>query len=114
MQEVGGIYGNVTVRNVRIDTSVGRVIGVILEDENGSIVEGLFLRDFTIREPMEWFCGGESKEEGENFMVVNVTGGFIRNVQFDDIWMAGKKIEKNEDLDLRTFGNISQVVYSPN
>ncbi len=72
MQKVGGIYRNVIVRNVRIDTSIGRVIGVILEDESGSSVEGLFLRNFTIREPMEWFCGGESKEEGEHFMVVNV------------------------------------------
>eukprot|EP01084_Bolivina_argentea_P115020 204640_1 len=112
IQAKNGIYNNLTFDNFRIDTHIGRVIGLDYHDvDNGGEINGLILSNFNIRQSFEYFV---KSNPPENFLSIDNCSKttYMKNIIFKNIIVDGNKIKSNSDWNLRVHGNITKIMYS--
>ena len=102
---------NITFRDFRVDTSMGRAIGLnIMGDSVNGTIQDITLENWTIREKLKWCC--TFSEEGQNYLVTETQGSEIKNIHFNKISYVGNDVSKNTDWNLVESGDISGVQYT--
>ena len=108
-------FKNIKFNNIRIDTSVGRVFGLLMQNELGCEVYNIFVNNLEVRQKLMWMIG--TTVETEQFIYVNTSNGktYVYGVYFDNVKVNGKKIMSDDDWNLQQIGPngaISHVEYS--
>ena len=111
-------HRNITIANVRIDCGLGRVIGIGLLGTTRpcSSVEGVSMRNITVRHPLRWLRTNASAPAPKGGNFVGAAGGdTVSSVHFHGVTVAGQLIERSDDLawNLETVGSgVSDVTYA--
>ena len=112
-QAQNGHYKDITIDNIRIDTNVGRIIGLRFNNvNNNGYINGLTISNFNIRTVLKWFNPSNTVE---NFIqILNSPGSYIKNVYFENIKINGKKVTSNTQSgwNLKKSGAVTNVKYS--
>eukprot|EP01084_Bolivina_argentea_P125892 222988_1 len=113
-------YHDIVFKNIRIDTPVGRVIGInIIDVDNGTkhVFDGLVLKNVTLRTKLGWTIDDlhNSSQPGQQLLSVTNCNGEceINNIHFENIFIDGEKIMNDDGWNLKRSGQIiSNVTYS--
>lgn len=121
-------HRNITVEDVRIDGTVGRILGLGLFGAPAarSTANGIILRQVWSRHPLSWWQTGttiaasggaimNSKQEaasvpGDNFLIAEAPSS-ICGVLLEKIVIAGQHIARHSDWNLNVSGSVTGVVY---
>lgn len=115
------IDSNVSISNLRIDTPVGRLIGMLINNSAavgfpGGVpvrVQGVFISNVTITKPFAWSVPGNTPSQ---FLIVCQMNSWIEEVYFTNIVYNGKLKTCAEIGGFRkavVFGNATELRYSP-
>jgi hypothetical protein len=104
-------HRNLTVEQVRVDGTIGRLIGMGLFGTAQSTVQGVTLRNVTVRHSLQWWPTSTGTEEpGDNFLIAEEPDT-IGGVRFEAIFIGGQKVERDGDWNLNVSGRVSNVTY---
>eukprot|EP00756_Hemistasia_phaeocysticola_P065545 Hpha_TRINITY_DN8624_c0_g1::TRINITY_DN8624_c0_g1_i2::g.168764::m.168764 len=84
------VYSNVTMRDIRVDGTVGRLVGLLANEtanEGRAVhVDNVVVQDIVVRKPFGWLVPGKPVEQ---FLIVADQMSWIRNVSFMNVTVAG-------------------------
>ena len=107
-------HRNITISDVRIFGTVGRILGLGLYGTNRSTVQDVVLRRVSSALPLQWWpAGAKPPVVGDNFLVAEAPDA-ICGVTLEDITIAGKVVLHNRDWMLNVSGQVSGVRYYSN
>ena len=110
-------HNNITVSDVRVDAnSVGRLVAVGLHGAapiGCSSVTGLFLSNFSVAHPLQWFKTNLSNhaDPGENLLCAQGCDS-VNEVVVDNLTIAGSVVGTSDAWNLDLIGNITGVSYT--
>ena len=105
-------HRNLTVEDVRIDGTAGRILGLGLFGAPAapSTVTGVILRNISCKHPLRWWPTGSTAAAGDNFVIADSPSS-IRDVLFETIVIGGQRVVRHSDWGLNISGHVTNVVY---
>jgi hypothetical protein len=121
-------HRNLTIEDVRIDGSVGRILGLGLFGAPAapSTASSVKLRGISSQHPLRWWptgtvaAGGGVKPQpemqtvpGDNFLIAEAPSS-IDKVLLEGIVIGGEHITRHSDWNLNVSGRVTNVTYRSN
>ena len=92
------IYNNITFENIRIDSSIGRVLGLFLQNVSKGLHEimDITVKNVNSREKLAWMrlpSGGKYRE-ADNFLTIESCNSscIMSGIHFENVYINGTKI----------------------
>lgn len=95
----GSEIKNLVFENFYIDNNVQRTFGI---EARGGLVQNIILRNFIIR----------GKNNTWNYVWETRDTGQVKDIKFENVRINGKCINSMEDFNLRTTGNVKNLIFS--
>ena len=120
-KDINTYYNNILFENIRIDTPVGRVIGILFQNVTkgiNHIFNGMIVRNITSKTKLEYTTDSVSNHtQPLQFIEIESCDGFceINNISFENVIIDGNKILNSSDnlWNLKETGQIiSNITYT--
>ena len=118
--DVDVFYNDILFENIRIDTPLGRIVGIDIIDVDvgiNHIFAGMTVRNVTSRAKLQWTTDAmhNISEPGQQLLSIYKCDGHcqINNINFENIYIAGNKVTDDTDWNLDRSGQIiTNITYS--
>eukprot|EP01084_Bolivina_argentea_P115024 204645_1 len=101
----GTTFNNFSVVDLRVDTSVGRIISLTFNcnTTKGVKINNMMLKDIDIRANLSWSVGKNIPSQLINVKVSVNGNSYLNGLTFDNVTILGKKILSDDDWNLKRY-----------